>query len=147
MYKIKIFSIGKSKEPWLEEALLEYEKRLKPYLLVEWILAKDREKLKLFVAKEPHYLCLDPKGTLFPSSEAFSVFFVRQLEAQGSRLSLVIGDADGLPLLLRSKASQLISLSPLTFTHQMTRLILLEQFYRALEIDRGSFYHREGCGS
>ena len=57
-------------------------------------------------------------------------------------MTFVIGGAEGIPPALKAKAKALISLSRMTFTHQITRLILVEQVYRALEIERGSAYHK-----
>jgi 23S rRNA (pseudouridine1915-N3)-methyltransferase len=141
MYKVKIYTIGKTKEDWLQEALKEYESRLKSSLLVEWILTKNTEQLKQFLEKETNFLCLDPQGKLF-SSEEFSTFLIQSLRDYHARLNFVIGGAEGIPTVLKAKSRSLISLSPLTFTHQMTRLILVEQIYRALEIDKGSAYHK-----
>ena len=143
MYKIKIATVGKAKENWLQEGLEEYTLRLKPFAAIEWILAKNLEKLKQILKQEGSYLCLDPKGKLY-TSEQFSRFMIEQLELKGARLTLVIGDAEGLTPEIRNGASALLSLSPMTFTHQMTRLILLEQIYRSLEIARGSAYHKSG---
>jgi 23S rRNA (pseudouridine1915-N3)-methyltransferase len=140
MLKLKILSIGKSKEKWLEEALREYTKRLKPYMTIEWLWAKDNAQLIEWAQKEPLFICLDPAGCLF-TSEQFAVFLEQLWEKNRSRLTIVIGGPEGLPPILIQRA-QLISLSPLTFTHQMTRLILIEQIYRALEINRGSSYHK-----
>lgn len=141
MYRIKIFTVGKTKESWLEAALEEYTQRLKTLTTIEWLLAKDDEALLRLLEKETHFVCLDPKGKLM-TSEALSKWLIQNLTEGGSRLSFVIGGADGLPDQLRKRAKSLISLSPLTFTHQLTRLILLEQVYRGFEIDRGSPYHR-----
>lgn len=141
MYKIKIATVGKAKESWLEEGLSEYTQRLKPFAAIEWILAKNIEKLKQIVKQEGSYLCLDPAGKL-QTSEQFSHFLMKRLEQEGSRLLIVIGDAEGLPSEIKQNASALLSLSPMTFTHQMTRLILLEQLYRGIEIARGTAYHK-----
>ncbi|MBY0529476.1 MAG: 23S rRNA (pseudouridine(1915)-N(3))-methyltransferase RlmH [Rhabdochlamydiaceae bacterium] len=141
MYKIKIVTVGKTKETGLSEAIEEYTSRLKTSMTFEWIFVKDDEKLKQFLDKEASYLCLDPNGTLL-TSEAFSIYIVNSLKELGSRLTLVIGGSDGIPFEIKAKARKLISLSPLTFTHQLTRLILIEQLYRALEIEKGSAYHK-----
>jgi 23S rRNA (pseudouridine1915-N3)-methyltransferase len=141
MYKLKIFSIGKTKEAWLKEAIEEYSKRLEPILSIQWILAKDDSQLIALLAKETAYIALDPKGKMF-TSEDFSTWLIQSLEAQDSRLNLVIGGAEGLPPPVAERALAKISLSKLTFTHQLTRLIMLEQIYRAFEIDRGSKYHK-----
>ena len=85
-------------------------------------------------------ICLDPAGLLL-TSEQFADFFDRSWQKGGSRLAIVIGGAEGLPPELRSKYP-LVSLSPLTFTHQITRLILVEQLYRSIEIKKNSRYHK-----
>lgn len=140
MLKLKILSIGKTKEAWLEEALSEYLKRLKPYMSVEWIWAKDNNHLLELSRKEPLVIGLDPTGHLF-SSEEFATFLEEAWEKGGSRLTMVIGGAEGL-LPPFKKEFTLVSLSPMTFTHQMTRLLLIEQIYRATEIKKGSQYHK-----
>jgi 23S rRNA (pseudouridine1915-N3)-methyltransferase len=139
MYKIKIITIGKTKEKWLDDALEEYLKRLKPIALVEIVLAKDDPQLVQMASKEPLVICLDPVGKSL-TSELFSTFLIENLQKGGSRLAFVIGGADGLPASLKTQPA--LSLSPLTFTHQMARLILVEQLYRAFEINRGSPYHK-----
>jgi 23S rRNA (pseudouridine1915-N3)-methyltransferase len=141
MIKIRVLTVGKVKESWLDEALEEYTQRLKPVLSLEWILLKTDEQLSQNIQKEPHYICLDPQGKAF-SSEQFSKYLLKEIEQQGARLSFVIGGAEGLNPVIKKKAGGLISLSPLTFTHQLTRLILLEQLYRAFEIEKGSPYHK-----
>lgn len=141
MYKINVFSIGKTKEQWLIQGLEEYTRRLKPRAQINWILAKNAELLNTNLEKLSRFICLDEKGKSY-SSAAFSRMILKELEKGGCVLNLVIGGDTGLPDALKQKASSLLSLSPLTFTHQMTRLFLLEQLYRAFEIERGSPYHK-----
>ena len=136
MLKVKVITIGRSKEIWLTEALVEYEKRLQGKLEIDWLLAKDDEQLLEWSSKES-FIALDPKGTLLTSEE-----WSQKMGKLGARLTFVIGGATGIPLTLLKQASFRWSLSPLTFTHQMTRLILVEQLYRAIEIERGSQYHK-----
>jgi 23S rRNA (pseudouridine1915-N3)-methyltransferase len=140
MYKIKILTIGKTKEAWLDEAMSEYLKRLKPMAEIELLLAKNNDQLMAWVEKEPSVICLDSTGSLL-ESPGFSKFFLQEIAKGGSRLAFVIGGAEGLPEKMKSQYP-LLSLSPLTFTHQMARLILVEQIYRALEIEKGSQYHK-----
>ncbi len=140
MTKIKIITVGKTKETWLNHALQEYHKRLTPYATIEFEIAKNDAQLVKWVEKEPLVICLDPSGKQM-TSEKFSQFLTISLEKGGSRLCFVIGGPDGLPDHLK-KTSQLISLSPLTFTHQITRLILVEQIYRGFEIAKGTQYHK-----
>lgn len=135
MIKVHIHTIGKSKETWLNDALAEYEKRLQGKAQIKWLLAKDNTELLKQVSLEPNLIALDVQGALL-SSEAVS----QKLTQAGSRLAFIIGGAEGLPPLLQPKWRW--SLSPLTFTHQMTRLILLEQLYRAYEIEKKSPYHK-----
>lgn len=138
--KVKIISVGKTKESWLDEAFEEYIKRLKPITLVECLWAKNDAQLIEWVSKEKGIISLDPGGALH-TSEEFSSFMIRQLQLNGARTTWVIGGAEGLPKEVKS-LGPLISLSPLTFTHQITRLVLIEQIYRAFEIDKGSKYHK-----
>lgn len=140
MLKLKIVSLGKTKEKWLDEAFNEYVKRLKPYVKIECLWAKDNAQLIEWTQKENFHLSLDPAGLLF-TSEEFANFLSLQWEKRGSRLTLIIGGAEGLPVEIKQKGN-LISLSPLTFTHQMTRLVLIEQIYRSVEIQKGSSYHK-----
>ena len=141
MFKIKIFTIGKTKESWLQEASEEYQKRIKNSIQLDWILLKNDAQLIAALEKEDHWISLDPNGKLF-SSEEFSKHLFNQLEKNGSRINLVIGGAEGIPQSIRDKSKELISFSKMTFTHQIVRLILLEQIYRAQEIQKGSGYHK-----
>jgi 23S rRNA (pseudouridine1915-N3)-methyltransferase len=138
MIKIKIYSVGKTKEDWLQDAISLYEARLKSSVAFTWILAKTDEQLKQFLEKETNFICLDPSGKQY-SSEEFSAFLSKPGH---SRLCFIIGGAEGIPFFIKTKAKSLLSLSRMTFTHQMTRLILIEQIYRAFEIEKGSGYHK-----
>lgn len=140
MLKLKIFLIGKTKEEWLQEAINEYIKRLSPILKLEFVWAKNNDHLKELIEKEPLVICLDAAGPL-KTSEKFSEYLMSQFEKGGSRLSMVIGGAEGLPAEFKS-LYPCLSLSPLTMTHQIVRLVLIEQIYRAFEIAKGSQYHK-----
>lgn len=140
MIKIKILSVGKTKEKWLNDACDEYLKRLSPSIQIESSWAKDDAQLIEWSQKEPSYISLDPKGRLF-TSEELALFLNQEWEKRGARLTFIIGGAEGLPSEIRQKG-HLISLSPLTFTHQITRLVLIEQIYRTTEICKGSPYHK-----
>jgi 23S rRNA (pseudouridine1915-N3)-methyltransferase len=141
MIKIKIYSVGKTKEEWLQSALALYEGRLKSSVSLEWILAKNDEQMKQFLEKEANFICLDPQGKQY-SSEEFAQFLGRSIQDAHSRLAFVIGGPEGLPASIKAKAKSLLSLSRLTFTHQIARLVLVEQIYRAFEIEKGSAYHK-----
>ena len=141
MYKISFFTVGKTKESYLSLALEEYQKRLQGKIFFNWHLYKDMPALCCGLQKEGPYFCLDPHGALYNSMQ-FSKFLLKELEIQNSRLNFVIGDAEGIPQDIKEKARGLISLSPMTFTHQITRVVIVEQIYRALEIEKGSKYHK-----
>lgn len=140
MIKLKILSVGKTKEKWLNEAFNEYLKRLTASVQVDSLWAKDDDQLVEWAQKESSYISLDPTGRLF-TSEQLAHFLIQQWEKKGSRLTLIIGGAEGLPTEIKQRGT-LISLSPLTFTHQITRLVLIEQIYRTIEIQKGSQYHK-----
>ena len=135
-----------------------YEKRLRPSNVeVDTTWHKDNAALMKGIdmdrIKNHKVICLDPTGTQ-QTSEKFADKTYQWLDQGGSRLSFIIGGAEGLPAELKypsystgKKASNndtpiLISLSELTFTHQFARLLLIEQIYRATEIKKGSGYHK-----
>lgn len=140
VFKIRILSTGKTKESWLKEAIEEYVKRLKNVAEIEWHLVRDESLIELSALQETHVIALDPNGKGLDSPQ-FSTLLMRELEKGGSRLTFLIGGAEGLSDRIRNHFPT-ISLSPMTFTHQMTRLVLLEQIYRAFEIAKGSGYHK-----
>ena len=141
MLKIKALAVGKCKELWLKDALSQYEKRLSPMVDLEWVILGTDAALKGALATESQFVVLDPKGVLL-DSPAFSSKLMKWLSEGGSRLTLVIGGPEGIPEEISRKAFFRLSFSPLTFTHQMVRLILIEQIYRAFEIMKGSPYHK-----
>lgn len=141
IFDITIYSVGKNKESWLKEALEEYEKRLKSSVKFHWVLAKNDHELEERMDAEKNWIALDPMGKTF-TSEEFSKFLMENLESEGGKLRLVIGSSEGLTPKLKNKAKHFISFSKLTFTHQITRLILLEQIYRGIQISKCTPYHK-----
>lgn len=135
MRKIQIVTVGKVKEHWLSAALDDYVRRMRPMLAVEFLLLRS---LPTHIAGRA--LALDERGEALDSNQFHGRIF-SELEKGGSRLTLLIGAADGLPPEIKESVP-LISLSKMTFTHQTTRLLLLEQLYRACEIEKGSRYVR-----
>lgn len=140
MFHLRILSVGKTKETWLDQAIEEYCKRLQHVLTINFTWAKNDSQLITFASKEPVLIALDSQGQM-QTSEEFSTFMMKEFESTGGRLAMVIGGAEGLPKKLK-QGNRLISLSPMTFTHQLIRLILVEQLYRAFEIAKGSRYHK-----
>lgn len=138
--QITIHCVGKrrgssSSEAWAESAYAEYAKRLagsQVSLSTAW--HKSDEDLTQAVQREEEkgrgsVVCLDERGQLL-SSTAFASLVGAQIVEGGSRLAFVIGGADGLPPALRGEGRYFLSLSTMTFTHQMARVVLAEQLYR-----------------
>ena len=155
--KIKVLTIGKTKASYLQEGEEEYKKRLSFYTTLEWIILPDvsskgmsheliKEKeaplfLKHIKAEDKVWL-LDEKGKTFSSLE-FSRQIQKTMNAGTKTLVLVIGGAFGFHSSLYDRADAKVSLSALTFSHEMVRLFLLEQLYRAHTILKGESYHHE----
>ena len=157
--KIKIYCIGKIKEQYLKDGINEYAKRITPYASVEIIevldskvkdnpnefdiaKAKNEEgKRVLKLLKNDLLIGLDMNKKEFISEE-FAEFLQSKLEEGGSSLSFVIGGSYGLSDELKKRCNTSISLSKMTFLHQMTRLILLEQIYRGFKILNNETYHK-----
>ena len=157
--RIKIFCIGKIKEQYLKDGINEYIKRISPYSNVEIIEVVDSkikdnpnqsdiEKAKneegdrvLKLLKNDYLIGLD-LSKKEPTSEEFADFLHTKLVEGGSNISFVVGGSYGLSDALKKRCNTSISLSKLTFLHQMTRLILLEQIYRAFKILNNETYHK-----
>jgi 23S rRNA (pseudouridine1915-N3)-methyltransferase len=147
---IRIVGRKSGSEKWLEEACSMYETRLRPSNVeVETTWHKDNQALTKGIdadrSKGHTLVLLDPLGSI-KTSEKFSDDMYEWLDRGGSRLSFVIGGAEGLPSELKYPPQggkpTMISLSTMTFTHQFARLLLIEQIYRATEIRKGSGYHK-----
>ena len=145
--KITVLTIGKLKEKYLTDAVKEYLKRIKPYAVVEIIEVPecrtvDEEGAKLLsrIPVDSWTCVLDVHGELLSSEDLAKMIADLTLNGQ-SKLTFVIGGAFGISQSLREAATMRLSLSKMTFTHQMTRLILLEQIYRTFKINRGEPYH------
>jgi 23S rRNA (pseudouridine1915-N3)-methyltransferase len=138
--KLKVLCVGKSREAWLKECLAHYGQRLAPYLRLEWVEVDD--ELPLRKAAIEGAIGLDPRGRQL-TSEQFSTWLYKELESQ-QEVTFLIGGPDGFSSELRSLLSpaRCLSLSALTMTHQVVRMMLAEQLYRAALIHIGHPYHR-----
>lgn len=157
--KIKVYCIGKIKEQYLKDGINEYLKRISPYSSIEVVEVNDSkvkdnpnqfdiEKAKneegervLKLIKNDYLIGLDMNKKEF-TSEEFAGFLDKKLVEGGSNISFVIGGSYGLSDALKNRCNTSISLSKMTFLHQMTRLILLEQIYRAFTIINNIKYHK-----
>jgi len=141
MLKVKVFTVGKNKDKWIKDCIIEYEKRLSNTMLFEWLFFKNIVQLESSVINEKLFICLDVSGDEYNSFKFAEAIF-ELFERNCSRLAFVIGDANGLSEKLKKNSICNISLSKLTFTHQMSRIILLEQLYRADQINKNTKYQR-----
>lgn len=158
--RIKIVSVGKIKEDYLQGGVAEYARRLRPYVNLELVsvrdepipdqpaeaeeaavVAREGERLRHQVRDGTYLVALDQGGTAL-TSEELAGLLDRLALAGRSDLTFVIGGTLGLDRQLLARADLTLSLSRLTFPHQMVPLLLLEQLYRAVKISRGEPYHR-----
>ena len=145
--KIRMVVRKNGGEKWLESAYSTYDTRLKSTnMKVSTQYHKNDTELIKGVesdeSKSHTCILLDPLGKMC-TSEIFSEKLYNWLQEGGSRLTFVIGGAEGLPPeLLEQGDRKMISLGMMTFTHQFARVLLMEQIYRASEIRKGSGYHK-----
>lgn len=142
--KIRIAWIGKTKEPAIQALTDEYLKRISRYLQVEGISLRDEADLLAkfgSAAKTKATLILmDSRGKEF-SSEQFATFLENHQDRNPLPLVFAIGGADGFSGTARSAAQHVISLGKMTLAHEIARVVLLEQVYRAFTILKGHPYH------
>lgn len=154
--KIKIICIGKTELKYLREGCQVYFDKLSHYCPIEYIEIPDNKKLKSLRIKEQKIgegklivnaldscdklIFLDEKGKSFTSLE-FSQFIQKQINTSIKRIVFVIGGAYGFSEEIYEKSDALVSLSPMTFSHQMVRLLFLEQLYRGFSILHNEPYH------
>jgi len=143
--KIKIAWIGKTKEPAIAALTEEYLKRISRYAPVEGVTVRDEADLlaKFGGAKgsaKSTLVLMDSRGKEF-SSEQFAKFLQDYQDRNPLPLVFVIGAADGFSDAARSAAQIVISLGKMTLAHELARVVLLEQVYRAFTILKGHPYH------
>lgn len=134
-YKIKIFCVGRRHPNYLVEALSSFEKRLKGSCSLEWVILKTDKELEEKLRGLSYY-CFEVLGKEYTSCE-FS-----RLVLGKAMWNFVIGGAAGIPEHISKKAKGLLSISKFTFPHEIVRLLIVEQLYRAFEIGRKSPYHK-----
>lgn len=158
--KIRIIAVGKIKENYLKQGINEYLIRLSAYAKTEIVEVADSkvkdnpnqsdidkvineegERILSKIKSNNYVINLDLNKKEFDSVE-FSKFLEQKMVESGSSLTFVIGGSYGLSSKVKERANYSISLSKMTFLHQMTRLILLEQIYRGFKILNNETYHK-----
>ncbi|WP_102026188.1 23S rRNA (pseudouridine(1915)-N(3))-methyltransferase RlmH [Salirhabdus sp. Marseille-P4669] len=156
--KITIITVGKLKEKYLKQGIAEYMKRLGPYAKVdiveladekapenlsaaqeEEIKAKEGERILDKLSTDTFVITLEIKGKQFTSEELAAK--LDELATYGkSKIAFVIGGSLGLSEAVMKRSNMALSFSKMTFPHQLMRLVLVEQVYRAFRINRGEPY-------
>ena len=158
MIHINIVCVGKIKENYLKDAISEYSKRLSKYCKLNIIEINDEpipnnlnnkicENIKLIEGekifsniKNSYVIALDLKGKQY-TSEEFS-YKLESISIEKSSITFIIGGSLGLSENVIKKSNELICFSKMTFPHQLIRLFLLEQIFRAFKIQNNETYHR-----
>ncbi len=150
---IKILTVGKKHESWVAEGIERYQKRLRVPFSVEWVLLphsslegdrarqEESERILSRLNANEFIVLLDERGKAVDSPNLSSLL-AEHLDASRT-VVLVIGGAYGVDDAVHRRANFIWSLSPLVFPHQLVRLILIEQLYRAQQIRLGGSYHHE----
>jgi 23S rRNA (pseudouridine1915-N3)-methyltransferase len=155
MLQIHILMVGKTKEAFIQEGVTFYSRRLKPFfpltlksvreekerknLAAEVIKTREGERLRAQIPPKAYVAALDPRGKEY-TTEEFAAWLA-QREEDGRPLAFLIGGHLGLDEATCAAAREKLALSRLTLTHELSRLVLLEQLYRAKTILIGHPYH------
>ena len=150
---IKIITVGQIKEKYLKEAIDEYLKRLKKYTNIIIIEVKDEalvepekaikieaEKIQKHIQEKDYIVTLEIEGDEFTSTT-----FAKKLDTiliDNSNITFIIGGSYGLSDIIKRQAKLHLSFSKMTFPHQLFRVLLLEQIYRAYKINNNESYHK-----
>jgi 23S rRNA (pseudouridine1915-N3)-methyltransferase len=139
--KAKIIAVGKVKKKWINQGVNEYLKRL-PRVEIQEIKdlgkEKEAEKILCMLKQYDNLIVLSEDGEMFDSIQ-----FAQLLNQEMAQdVVFAIGGPDGVSETLKNSASKVLSLSKLTFPHELARLILVEQIYRAQTIINNQSYHR-----
>jgi len=155
MFHVTILMVGKTREAFIQDGLAFYARRLQPFLNLtlttvreekaasgltpEVIKAREGRRLQAQIPPRALAIALTPQGREF-TTEAFAAWLTRQ-ELAGRPLAFLLGGHLGLDPETLAAAHERLSLSRLTLTHELSRLVLLEQLYRAMTIKTGHPYH------
>lgn len=157
MVRIRIIVVDRTRSGFLKQGQSFYLERLRKYVEVEWVevkpakipnekqaeqlLALEGERISRKIGPQDYLVCLDRSGRQYKSEGLAS--WLQTLTDKGEKwVTFAIGGHLGLSKELFKRSREVLSLSKLTFTHEMSRLIFLEQLYRAFTILRGEKYHK-----
>jgi len=156
--KILLISVGKNNESYIKEGLEDFTKRISKYYPVEWLIVapqknaasisenelkkKEGESILHLLKKDDYLVALDEKGKQL-SSQELAQFIQSRANESIKNLVFLIGGAYGIDEIVLKRCNHKWSLSQLTFPHQLVRLILAEQLYRACSILRNEKYHHQ----
>ena len=132
--RFTIYAIGKIKKIWIRDGINQYKKRM-PELIINELKTFNLNNLR---SNNNIIICLSEEGKQFNSVELCSLL----LNFKNKKIDFLIGDTDGISSDIKEKSDLILSLSPLTFPHELARLFLIEQIYRAISISNKSPYHR-----
>ena len=155
--QLRLLSVGKVKKEFIRKGELEFIKRIQKFCPIKIdtvkeekiiigkktyeIIEKEGERLIKKIPQRSWLISMDKSGTLF-SSENFAQLISEIMNKSTAYLVFVIGGTLGLSSKIKNRSDTIVSLSKMTFTHEMARLILLEQIYRSFTILKGEHYHK-----
>ena len=131
--RLTIYAIGKIKRHWIRDGINQYKKRI-PGLIINELKNFNLNNLR---SNNNIIICLSEEGKQFNSVELCSLL----LNFNNKKINFLIGDTDGICSDIKKNSDLILSLSPLTFPHELARLFLIEQIYRAISIANKSPYH------
>ena len=137
VFMIKIMAVGKIKERWIKEGIEMFTERLWKLYRVDVVEIKEENMISRIKDRDYVVVC-DEMGEEM-GSEEFAGFLKRKIEDD---VVFVIGGVEGLSEEIKERANKVLSMSKMTFTHEMARLFLIEQVYRAFTIMKGVRYHK-----
>lgn len=139
MFKISLISVGVLPKGPFSEIGGDFATRLKKFAELEFKTVKSNDRLADAVPKDSFLIVLEATGKQF-TSETFAAKLESWVDS-GQKLAIVLGGPHGVPVELKARANLLLSLSPMTTTHDLAHLFFLEQLYRAFTITKGMTYH------
>ena len=156
--KFQFWTVGKDHEPYVKDGILQFTKRIGNYYPVQWniipspknaamlsemdLKKKEGETILDFLAKDDYLVLLDERGKQLRREELAS-FIQQRANESAKNIVFLIGGAFGVSEAVQQRANYTWSLSKLVFPHQLVRLILAEQVYRACSINRNEKYHHQ----